>query len=106
MFVLAEKPTFRWPVRVRAPADQRHEEAGFVAHFAVLPASRLADATVPARELMREALIGWEGVVDPAGLPVPFSERARDALLELPFAVAALAAAYADALAGAAERKN
>ena len=106
MFVLADTPTFRWPVRVRVPGDQQHDDAGFVARFRVLSVTRLTDAGLPARELMREALIGWDGVIDEHGTPVPFGEAARDALLELPYVVAALAEAYAEALAGGAERKN
>jgi hypothetical protein len=44
--------------------------------------------------LLRYALVGWEGVQDPQGNPMPFSEENRDRLLEIPFIAAAIRAAY------------
>lgn len=109
MFVLARECTFTWPVSVLVPGSGRHEAKRFDAHFRVVPAARAAELMGPERAplpLLREALIGWQGVVDEQGQAVPFSAAARDALLDHPFVLVAVARAYADAMAGGAAEKN
>lgn len=110
MFVLAKECTFTWPVSVLVPGSGRHEAKTFQGRFRVVPARRAAELMGPERAplpLLREALIGWQGVVDEQGQAVPYSEAARDALLDHPFVLAAVARAYADALSGgAAAEKN
>lgn len=109
MFVLAPYPTFTWPVSVQVPTAGAHETRTFQATFRAIPAARAVELMGPERQplpLLREALIGWEGVVDEHNTPVPFSPAARDALLDHGFVLAAVATAYADAISGRAAEKN
>lgn len=108
MFKLSEEPSWTWPVRVKVPAYGKHEEQTFEAQFRLIPsdeAAKILEADPSAMSLMRRALIGWSGVMDDRSQAVPFSEEARDKLLSVAYAFAAVAAAYTESLTGAA-RKN
>jgi hypothetical protein len=50
-------------------------------------------------------LVGWSGISDDAGKEIPFSQKALDQLLEVPFLAVAVLKAYMDSLKGA-KRKN
>lgn len=104
MFTLANEYRFAWPVSVSVPGAAEPQQ--FEACFRALPQSRIEARAGDAPALLREALVGWSGVRDEAMREVPFTEAARDALLDLPFVLVALANAYADAMSGAALRKN
>lgn len=105
-FVFVRDFTFDWPVTVRVPAAGKHEVRRFTATFRLLPGERVAALQGDARQLIEEALLGWDGVTDEAGRPIPCEAEAKRALLDLPFVLVGLAEAYAEALAGGAERKN
>jgi hypothetical protein len=104
MFTLAKEWRFAWPVSVPIPGQAEAQQ--FQAQFRVLPQSRIEALAADPAALLREAITGWGMIRDEAGTDVPFSPEARDALLDLPFVLLALANAYADAMSGQAQRKN
>jgi hypothetical protein len=56
-------------------------------------------------EIAAGVLVGWSGISDDAGKEIPFSQKALDQLLEVPFLAVAVLKAYMDSLKGA-KRKN
>ena len=98
--VLSKSDTYDWPVRITLATDggKRTVETLDV-NFRRLPQSRITelvkqaraaelgrddDVVLDDREAAREIIAGWDGVVDDAGKPVPYSEAALAQLLEIP----------------------
>lgn len=112
MFKIVTSPTYTWPVVVELPTDGgKTEKATFDAEFKRLTQTRVEEIRDAARrgemgdaELVKEALVGWSGVVDEKG-PVPYSESARDQLLDIPTVAASIVLALMDSLSGI-RRKN
>lgn len=104
MFTLADEFRFTWLVQVNVPGATEPQQ--FQAQFRVLPQSRIEALAHDPAALMREALVGWGGIRNEAGKDLAFSDETRAVLLDLPFILVALATAYADAMSGAAARKN
>ena len=92
-------------VKVNAPAEDGIEVQSFRAKFLILPeAERQAIADDP-REALRQVWLGWEGIEDIDGKPVPFSEKAREQLMGYSYITLGVAEAYRRATAGI-ETKN
>lgn len=107
MFVLAKEPRFTWPVRVLVPVDGgTHEVKTFQACFRLITPARAAELGSDGRALMREALIGWEGITHEGGGIVQFTAEARDQLLDVPYVLTALCEAFTGAITGKAAEKN
>lgn len=112
MFKIVQNPTYSWPVTVELPTDGgKTEKATFDAEFKRLTQSRVDEIRQAVErgemrdsDLAREALVGWSGVVDADG-PVPYSEKARDQLLDIPMVSTAIVMALLGSLNGA-KRKN
>jgi len=112
MFKITQDPTYTWPVSIEFPTDGgKVEKATFDAEFKRLTQSRVDEIRQAVErndmrdiDLAREALVGWSGIVDNGG-PVPYSESARDQLLEIPMVATSIVVALLNSLAGA-RRKN
>lgn len=112
MFKIVHSPTYAWPVSVELPAGGgKTEKATFDAEFKRLTQSRIDEIRQAVErgemrdcDLAREALIGWAGVVDCDG-EVPYSEKARDQLLDIPMVSTAIVMALLGSISGA-KRKN
>lgn len=112
MFKIVQTPTYTWPVTVELPTDGgKTEKATFDAEFKRLTQSRVEEirqaverGEMKDSDLVRESLVGWAGVVDADG-DVPYSESARDQLLDIPTVSAAIILALLGSLSGA-RRKN
>lgn len=112
MFKIVQNPTYSWPVTVELPTDGgKTEKATFDAEFKRLTQSRVDEIRQAVErgemrdsDLAREALVGWSGVVD-ADAQVPYSEKARDQLLDIPMVSTAIVMALLGSLNGA-KRKN
>lgn len=112
MFKIVQNPTYTWPVTVELPTDGgKTEKATFDAEFKRLSQSRVEEIKQAVErgemrdaDLAREALVGWSGVVDENG-QVPFSEKARDQLLDIPMVATAIIMALLGSISGA-KRKN
>lgn len=114
MFKIAKDRRIKWPVTISVPQSggtvQKHK---IEAEFDLLTQSRLAEVMASDRNadgdtaLLREVLVGWEGVADESGQPVEFSAETRDDLVDIPYVRAALIRSYFEAASGnAAARKN
>lgn len=112
MFKLIQPTSYTWPVTVELPIDGgRTEKATFDAEFNRLSQSRLEEIRgqierneIRDVDLVREVMVGWSGVTDGAN-PVPYSEAARDQLLDIPMVAASIVMSLFQSIAGA-KRKN
>jgi hypothetical protein len=101
MFKLDQDPTFEWPVKVDVPTGGSHTQHKFSAHFRRLTQEQIKELSSESDEgFLREALAGWDGVVDDDGNAVSFTEANRDRLLQIPEARIALFHAYFEAIGG------
>lgn len=124
-FVIKQSDSYSWPITFEIPVDGgRHEKQTFDAELKRLPQSRIVEIQeavqkrlsaiqrdeetadmITDHEIANEILIGWNGINDEDGTAVPFSERSKTQLLEIPTVTAAIVRAYFDSLSGA-RRKN
>ena len=112
MFKLTQSTSYTWPVAVNLPTNGgQFDRQTFDAEFKRLSDGRLKEirAKVDAGELtdadfVREVLVGWNGITD-GEHEVPFSESAREQLLDIPGVAAAIIIAVVESLSGL-KRKN
>jgi len=113
MFVISQSNSYKWPVSVEFPVDGgKTEKQSFDGEFKRLSQTRIEeirkqieDGNITDRDFSREVLIGWTGIVDGNKEEVPFTESARDALLDVPLVSSAVVMAFMNSLAGI-RRKN
>ena len=97
MFKIAQSASYTWPVSVEVPTDGgRVEKATFDVQFKRLSQTRLNEireaiekGTITDADLAREVIVGWSGITDDTGA-VPYSEAARDQLLDVPLVASAI----------------
>lgn len=91
-----------WPVTVPVPQHGgRVAKHRFTAHFAYLPADEIGPASEAGDEaFVARVLVGWDGVQDEHGEPLPFSAEARAALIQIPYVRRALVMAWHEFIAG------
>jgi hypothetical protein len=112
-FVLSQSESYTWPVAVEFPIDGgRFDKQTFDVQFKRLPQVRIREIwdAIQAGEmtdddLCNEVVIGWSGVQDAKGEDVPFSEKAKADLLNVPLVASSIVTAWLDSLAKA-KRKN
>lgn len=124
-FVLKQPDTYNWPVTFDIPVDGgRFAKQTFDAEFKRPKQSRIieiqesvmrrlraiqrdedTDGMITDQEIADEILVGWSGVEDGEGGEVPFSEKAKQQVLDVPAVTAAVVEAFFDSLKGA-KRKN
>lgn len=102
-FVLRKK--YRWSsvVTVEIPGAGDTPAQEFAAEFVAVPSSILAEWTEEGTsddEILSQVLVGWSGIVDEEGNPVPFSAETRDQVVGFSFIRAAIARQYFRDLAG------
>lgn len=113
MFKVATTPTYVWPVKVDIPVDGgKTEKHTFDAQFKRLEQAEidrlvdgLADRTINDEAAVRAVIIGWEGVFDGEGSPIPFSEGALGHVMAVYPVRGCIVDAWYDSLK-AARRKN
>jgi hypothetical protein len=124
-FVLKQSATYSWPVSFDVPADGgRFVKQSFDAEFTRPTQSRIVEiqeavmarlraiqndqetsGMITDQEIAEEVLVGWAGVDDGEGAEVPFSEKAKAQVLDVPSVSASIVEAFFDSLKGA-KRKN
>lgn len=112
-FVISQSQTYVWPVEINLPVDGgKYNKSTFDAEFARVPQTRveelvgsIAEGVVNDREICREVIKGWRGVVDDDRSEIPFSPSMLDELLEIPTVAMSLVKAWMESLTGA-KRKN
>jgi hypothetical protein len=105
-FVIDQQPSYRWPVPVEFPIDGgKFQRQTFDAEMKRLSQDRIGEIwelikteELNDRDLCREILLGWDGITDTKGDPVPFSEKARDQLLNVQLVASAIVQAWIDSL--------
>ena len=101
-FVLKKTASYKWEVKVEVPVDgNQFESQTFEAVFKKISRSafnNLVDRGDDA--LVDELLLGWEGVNDENGKPVPFTEKNKKQMADDPYVLRALIQAYADSVTG------
>lgn len=124
-FVLKQSDTYSWPVTFDIPVDGgRHERQTFDAELKRLPQSRIieiqdavqkrltaiqrdedTDGMITDQEIACEILVGWSGILDDKGEEIPFTEKAKAQLMDVPTVTASIVTSYFNSLQGA-KRKN
>ncbi len=111
MFKLAQSDSYSWPVKISIPADGgKYLEQSFDAVFKRVPQSKIKEMleseTMTDIDFCKEVLVGWKGITGDNQADVPFSDEARDKLLDVPAVATATVEAYIHSIKGAAKRKN
>lgn len=124
-FVLKQSDSYTWPVSIKLPANGgKRERQTFDAEFKRLAQSRINEIQREVQQRVKanekgedtgegisdqsiadEILVGWDGIVDGDGEPVPFSNAVKAQLLDVPMMAGALVAAYFESLVEQ-KRKN
>ena len=113
MFVLSQSDSYTWPVTVEFPIDGgRFDKQSFDAEFRRLAQARIREiwdliqaGDLNDDELCAEVLTGWAGIQDGKGSEVPYSEKAKADLLNVPLVAAAVVSSWLDSLSKG-KRKN
>ncbi len=105
MLKIVKNPEFTARVKVQVPTENGVIEESFVGRFRTISISDAEKfngfATEEVSNWLRRILIGWEGIKDEDGKDVPFSDEAREQLIDIPFIRNAIGAAYNAAMMGA-----
>ena len=105
MFKLLQNPEFTHTVKVQTPVNGGHETQTFQARFRAISVSETEQHNTLTREgtnaYLREIFVGWEGVTDDQGEPMPFNDETRDRMIDIPFVRVALLESYNAAMMGA-----
>ncbi|MCK5296138.1 MAG: hypothetical protein KAJ75_04545, partial [Alphaproteobacteria bacterium] len=91
----------KWPVKVTVPVDGgRHHEQTFTAKFKILDHDKIESLDIAAidDELLKESVVGFEGITDADGLEVPYSDENKALILNIVFVRLALMQAYSEAV--------
>ena len=112
-FVLDEKSSYKWPVRVEIPSDLgKHTVQTFNGEFKRVTQTRIKEIaeqidnnSITEIDLVSEIMVGWDSVNDEDGNPLQFTKPNLNKLLDVPMVAGAIAKAFFDSIAGA-RRKN
>lgn len=113
MFVLSQSDSYSWPVAVEFPVDGgRFDKQSFDAEFKRLPQTRIREiwdliqsGELTDDDLCNEVMVGWSGIQDAKGAEVPYSEKAKADLLNVPLVASAVVSGWLDSLSKG-KRKN
>ena len=112
-FKLDQSGTYKWPVTVEVPVDDgRHDKQKFDGEFKRITQSRIREmgqlietGDLTDVDLVKEVLVGWEGIEDDQGNELKFSQSKLKQLLDVPMVATAIATSFFDSIA-VAKRKN
>ena len=120
-FVISKKQSYAWPVKVKTPNGGKWETHTFTATFKRLPPldvqdwlKQIAETDLAAEErydrenrFIDDVLMGWEGVSDDGGIPLPFTPENKALVMDIIEVRRALFDAFFEsALGKRAEAKN
>ena len=116
-FVLKSSSSYTWPVTFYQPENGTRKEQSFDAQFKQLPQTRINEIQVLVQKRVKsiqegkedtsgitdqsianEVLVGWEGIEDGEGVPVPFSNKTKKQILDIPMLCSAIIESYFDSL--------
>ena len=112
-FKLDKPGTYKWPVTVEVPVDYgKHDKQKFDGEFKRITQSRIkelielvASGDLSDVDVVKEVLVGWEGIEDDQGNELKFSQSKLKQLLEVPMVATAIGTAFFESYTGA-KRKN
>ena len=124
-FVLKSSSSYTWPVTFYQPENGTRKEQSFDAQFKQLPQTRINEIQVLVQKRVKsiqegeedtsgitdqsianEVLVGWEGIEDGEGAPVPFSNKTKKQILDIPMLASAIIESYFDSLVKAKEKNS
>jgi len=96
MFKITLTPTYRVKVIVETPnMNGKMDKSDFMAEFKRCDLSQIDELrNIAQRDVVREVLTGWEGLIDEDGHAVPFNPATLEAVLSIPQAMIALIEAF------------
>jgi|CXWL01.1.fsa_nt_gi hypothetical protein len=99
MFVLSNKPTYKFKVVVKRPSEAgAWESIDFTAEFKRRSRPEIeamvAKGLPPDAEILATELVGWSDIKQPDGSPLEVNEANRVALLAEPFVQTAIVLAW------------
>lgn len=98
MFVYEETPKFTHTVPVEAPVDGGHEKQSLRVTYGVMGDEELGTFDMNDRAsssaFLRKVVLHFDDVVGADKQPVSFSDRVRDALIDLPYVRLAMVKGY------------
>lgn len=107
MFTIVDQPIFRHPVTLRVPVDGGYRDETLTVTYRVLPVDEAEKfdlgAAKSATSFLRAVVSRIDDLTDANGNPVAYSDDLRERVIKLPYARAAIARAYFEAVAGAKE---
>ena len=105
-FIIALSETYRVKVTVETLNEAgKKEKSEFHVVFKRYDVDELDELrTKPQREVLKEAIVGWEGLLDGNKEPVPFNELNVDVLLRITPALQGLALAFWNSIVTAREK--
>ncbi|MEZ5752859.1 MAG: hypothetical protein R3D60_13145 [Paracoccaceae bacterium] len=101
MLKLSRNPEFSHKVKIRVPVDGGYADHEITARFRVVPWSELGSIEANPAEQLRRIWVGWDGIVDDDNAAIPFSDEARDRMIDMMFIRVPLLRAYVEAVGGA-----
>jgi len=112
-FKLDKPGTYKWKVTVEVPVDYgKHDKQEFYGEFKRITQSRIkelielvASGDLIDVDVVKEVLVGWEGIEDDEGNELKFSQSNLKQLLEVPMVATAIGTAFFESYTGA-KRKN
>lgn len=85
-FVRKKVKTFKWPVEVTEPSEDRpgeFDKCEFTAVFKRVKMSEISKLSEDeGNSLLKKVLVGWEGIQDESGKEVPFSTKELEEFCE------------------------
>ncbi len=104
-FVRKKVKSFKWPVEVTEPSEDRPGQFDKCEFTAVFKRIKLSELEALGQEsglpLLKKVMIGWEGVQDEAGKQIPFSSKELEAFADEVDWVKAVLTAYTSTYEGA-----
>mgnify|MGYP001419490164 CR=1 FL=1 len=116
-FVLKSSSSYSWEVSFFQPENGERKKQSFDALFKRLPQTRINEIQVLVQKRVKaiqegeedksgitdqsiadEVLVGWDGIEDGEGNPVPFSNKSKKQVLEVPMLASAIIEAYFNSL--------
>ena len=102
-FIRKKVKTFKWPINVQEPIDGgTFDTSTFDATFKRVGRAEFAKLSDKSEfELLKAVLVGWDGIDDEAGKPVPYSLEAAKELSDDHYWIRGVLRAYTETFDGA-----
>lgn len=102
-FIAKKVKTFKWPVTIEEPSDGgTFDTSTFDATFKRIGRSAFTKLSEKSEyELLKAVIVGWDGIDDEAGKPIPFSLDGLKEFCDDPYWIRGVLKAYTETFEGA-----